>query len=158
MCDCGEQGIWPPADIALELGPGLGLYDLSDHLEKVGTGIHFKTCIVPPTYLDHLTSKVSSLNSHNLIIAIHETFTILPRYCPQRPRKLFKPHWHGGTEFQARTTATFDIENPGWVISFGISVSVVRCYILNSLYSRYVVYLRRLPPKSSIYDHAVNRP
>jgi len=112
VCDCGEQGIWPPADIALELGLGLDLDNLSSHAGKVETGTCSKTCVIPPTYLDHLTSKISWLNFCDFVIATHDRgVRDLTSVLPRQPRKLFTIYWHGGTEFWVRAKVTFDIHD-----------------------------------------------
>jgi len=67
VCDSGEQGIRAPADIALELDLDLDSYGFSKHflLKTVETDICSKTSIVPPTYLDRLTSKIPSRFYHD---------------------------------------------------------------------------------------------
>ena len=82
-----------PADTALELGLDPKIRDPSNHLKKVGTGTRPKTCIVPRTHLDHLTSKVSSLNFCGSIIAthdrgVHDLTSVLPTTADQAIQNL----------------------------------------------------------------------
>ena len=97
-------------------------YDLSKHLslEKIETVICSKTSIVPPTYLHHLTSRISSSKFRDLIIAthdhdFHDLASILSTTAEQAAHNLLTSRNEvasdaGGT----RTRVTFHIEDPLW--------------------------------------------
>jgi len=55
-------------------------YGLSKHLslERIDADICSKTSIIPPTYLDHLTSKIYSLKFCDVVVITHDYYDIVP--------------------------------------------------------------------------------
>jgi len=121
VCNCGEQGVWPPAKIALEVIIDLDLYDLSSHhlLEKIETVVCSEISIVPPTYLHHLTSRISSFNFRDLIITTHDhnssdLASISATTAEKVAHNLLTRRNGVPGACGTRTKVTFNIEDPLW--------------------------------------------
>ena len=109
--------MWTPADVTLEVN--IDLYDLSKHLslEKIETVVCSKTSIVPPTYLGHLTSKISSPNFRDLVITTHDhdfhgLTSTLPATAGSVTHNLLTRKV--GVPETGRRKVTFNIEDPLW--------------------------------------------
>lgn len=106
--------LWTSADVAPEVN--LDFYDLSKHLllEKIETVVCSKTSIVPPTYLNHLTSKISSPNFRDLVITTHDhDFHGLASTLPATAGRVTHNLKVGVPETSKRKV-TFNIEDPLW--------------------------------------------
>lgn len=121
MRDSGEQGIWPIANVALEVAPDFALCDLSNHLllEKIETVVCSKTSIVPPIYLHHLTSRISSPNFRDLIITTHDhdfydLAQILSETAEKVTHNILIPKNGLPDTRGTRAKVTFQIEDPLW--------------------------------------------
>ena len=94
-------------------------YDLSGHLllEKIETVVCSNTSILPPTFLNHLTAKISSSNFRDLIVTTHDhDFHALASTLPATAgrvthnlltRKVGEPE-------TSKRKVTFNIEDPLW--------------------------------------------
>jgi len=121
VCNGGEQVVWTPANVALEVDPDLDLYDLYEHplLEKIETVICSRSSIVPPTYLHHLTSRISSSNFRDLIISthdhdFHDLASILSATAEKVAHNLLTLRDGVSDTDGTRAKATFNIEDPSW--------------------------------------------
>lgn len=106
-----------PAIVVVEAN--LGFYNLSDHLllEKIETVICSQTSVVPPTYLNRLTSRISSPNFRDLIITthdhdFHDLALTLPATAERVIHNLLTPR--EGVPERSGTKVTFNIEDPLW--------------------------------------------
>lgn len=72
MRDGSEDGVRTSANVALEVNPDP--HDTSQHppLGKIETVVCSKTSIVPPTCLNHITSKTSPPDFRDLVITTHD--------------------------------------------------------------------------------------
>lgn len=111
----------PLVDIVLEVALDLDIYDLSNHLllEKIETTICSKTSAVPPTYLHHLTSRISSSNFRDLIITthdhdFHDLASILSTTAEKVAHNLLTQRNGVPDRTGTRTKVTFHIEDPLW--------------------------------------------
>ena len=117
MSEHADDVISTSTDVAPEVD--LDLYDLSKHLslEKIETVICSKTSIVPPTYLSHLTSKLSSPNFRDLVITTHDhdfhgLASSLPATAGSITHNLLTRK--DGVPETTRRKVTFNIEDPLW--------------------------------------------
>jgi hypothetical protein len=108
----------------LEADVDLDFYDLSSHLllERIETVACSKTSAVPPTYLEHLTSKISSPNFRDLFVTTHDhdfddLRPILSTTAERVTSNFSNLLARGNRTLGANTTrvkATFNIEDPLW--------------------------------------------
>lgn len=95
------------------------LYDLSNHLllERLETVICSKTSVVPPTYLNHLTSKISSPNFRGLIVTTHDHdfYDLASTLSATAERVTHNLRTRkGNVQGTGGTKVTFNIEDPLW--------------------------------------------
>jgi len=101
--------------------PDLDFYDLCKHslLEKIETDVCSRTSIVPPTYLHHLTSRISSLNFRDLIISthdhdFHDLASMLSATAEEVAHNLLVLRNGVSGANGTRAKVTFNIEDPLW--------------------------------------------
>ena len=107
--------------LVLEADVDLDFYDLSKHLllETIETVACSKTSAVPPTYLEHLTSKISSPNFRDLFVTTHDhdfgdLRSILSTTAERVTSNLLARGNRTSGASTTRAKATFNIEDPLW--------------------------------------------
>lgn len=108
-------------DTSLGAAVDLELLSLNEHfmLEKIETVICSRASVVPPIYLDHLASKISSPNFRDLIITthdhdFHDLFSILSSTAGKVADSLFTRRNGAPNTGETKVKLTLNIEDPLW--------------------------------------------